>query len=70
MGKGDLDICIKNKDGRWGKAKNMGASVNSTETEICPSISPDGKFLFFTSYRNNGGIYWVDLSKLNNKTKN
>ncbi len=63
MGKGDLYISLKKDDGSWCKAKNMGNKVNSCEAEICPSLSSDGKYLFFTSFRDGGGIYWLDLSK-------
>jgi Tol biopolymer transport system component len=39
----------------------MGPSINSEATEYCPMLSPDGRYLFFTSTRSgNGDIYWVD----------
>jgi Tol biopolymer transport system component len=31
--------------------KNMGASVNSPANEHCPILSPDGRYLFFSSGR-------------------
>ena len=39
----------------------MGPEVNSDTNEMCASVSPDGKFLFFSSARcGNGDIYWID----------
>jgi len=47
-----LDLFISFRDnGSWTEAKNMGDDVNSRSAEICPSVSPDGRYLFFTSYR-------------------
>jgi len=61
FGSGDLYIGFKNRDGSWTKAQNMGSTINSSEIEYCPQISPDGKYFFFTSGRSgNGDIYWVD----------
>ena len=48
----DIFISFRKNDGSWTKAKNMGEPINSNALEICPSISPDGKYFFFTSYRN------------------
>jgi hypothetical protein len=60
-GSGDLYISFKNKDGSWAKAQNMGKAINSSSMEYCPKVSPDGKYLFFTSGRSgDGDIYWVD----------
>ena len=57
----DLYLSFKNQDGSWTKAKNMGTAVNSTDDEICPSVTLDGEYLFFTSRRRgNADIYWVD----------
>lgn len=47
----DLYISFREADGSWTKAKNMGDKINSGASEICPGISPDGKYLFFTSKR-------------------
>jgi glyoxylase-like metal-dependent hydrolase (beta-lactamase superfamily II)/Tol biopolymer transport system component len=61
IGQQDLYISYKNEDGGWTAAKNMGPSVNSPEDEICPSLSADGKCLFFTSRRRGrADIYWID----------
>jgi hypothetical protein len=48
--KGDLYISFK-KDGVWGKARNVGAPVNSGAGESAPSFSADGKTFFFISER-------------------
>ena len=56
FGNGDLYISFKNKDETWSKAKNMGKVVNTKGHEICPFVTSDGKFLFYTS---NQDIYWV-----------
>jgi glyoxylase-like metal-dependent hydrolase (beta-lactamase superfamily II) len=55
-GEGDLWVCFRNKDGNWGEAFNLGNAVNTPGTNFCPSLSPDGKYLFFCSFRD---IYWV-----------
>lgn len=59
LGKQDLYISYK-KEGIWTKALNMGRKVNSYSDEICPSLSLDGKYLFFTSRRRGeADIYWI-----------
>lgn len=61
-GEGDLYISFRQRDGRWGELKSLGAGVNSAKSEYCPKLSHDGKYLFFTSQRSgNGDIYWVDI---------
>ena len=53
FGGGDLWISFKNSSKNWTKPKNMGEKVNSQFLEYCPSLTPDGKYLFFTSNKNN-----------------
>jgi Tol biopolymer transport system component len=61
LGGSDLYISFRQPDGSWSKVKNMGKTINSDATEYCPMLSPDGKYLFFTSTRSgNGDIYWMD----------
>lgn len=52
FGSGDLYISFK-KDGNWTRGKNLGRPVNSESMDQCPMISPDGKYFFFTSFRDN-----------------
>jgi hypothetical protein len=47
----DLYISFRKKDGSWTKAVNMGNKINSRGHEFCPSVSSDGKYLFFMSSR-------------------
>jgi len=54
LGSGDLYISFKDKSGEWTPARNMGDRINSSGPEFCAQISPDGKYLFFTSARTSG----------------
>jgi len=60
-GSGDLYIAFREADGSWSVAQNMGERINTSSSEFCPMLSPDGNFFFFTSgRRGNDDIYWVD----------
>jgi hypothetical protein len=50
-GKGGTDIWVSHKlpTGKWAEATNMGPEVNTEMDEDFPSISPDGKTLYFSS---------------------
>jgi len=70
-GEYDLYIYFKKKDGSWTEPVNMGNQINSPEYEFRPYVTPDGKYLFFTSNRpqNNGrgnNIFWVDAEIIKN----
>jgi len=57
----DLYVSYKQDDAAWSSAKNLGSTINTGSIESWPIISPDGKYLFFTSSRRKGNmdIYWV-----------
>ncbi|WP_272151113.1 hypothetical protein [Tenacibaculum aiptasiae] len=58
----DIHVYFKKKNGEWTKPINLGSTVNSDFTETCPSLSPDGKYLFFSRYNEENrvsNIYWV-----------
>ncbi len=61
LGKGDLYISRRDAAGTWGEATSLGPPVNTTGHEICPFVSHDGRYLFFTR---DGDIFWVDASVL------
>ena len=47
----DLYVSFRQTDDSWGEPINLGAEINSPENELEPRLSPDGKYLFFTSFR-------------------
>ncbi len=62
-GKGDLYISYRNPDSTWSSPKNMGPDINSDKRDFCPMVTPDGKYLFFSSKRLGvGDIFWVDAN--------
>jgi hypothetical protein len=59
----DLYISFLRKNSTWTEAKNMGPEINTAGEEARPSITTDGKYLFFTRGDVNPDwrdIYWVD----------
>ncbi len=54
IGQEDLYVTFKKEDGTWTEPQNLGAQVNSSQTDWFPSFSPDGKYLFFVSWRHTG----------------
>lgn len=65
----DIYAYFKKKDGTWTKPINLGSTVNSNFNETCPSITPDGKYLFFGRYNEEGGVsnfYWVSTEVIEN----
>nr|WP_294993596.1 OmpA family protein [uncultured Sediminibacterium sp.] len=45
----DLYMSVRDVNGRWGKATNMGPAVNSAGDELAPFIHADNQTLFYTS---------------------
>jgi hypothetical protein len=52
----DIFVCFRSEDGSWGDAINLGPGINTPGGNMCASLSPDGKYLFFQRHRD---IYWV-----------
>jgi Tol biopolymer transport system component len=51
-GAGGGDIYISHmRDAAWTPAKNLGEPINSRAREYAPSVSPDGRWLYWTSKR-------------------
>ncbi|MES2418796.1 MAG: OmpA family protein [Bacteroidota bacterium] len=70
-GRGRCDIYVSRREGNdWGKAFNLGPTINSEYWESQPSISPDGNTLYFVSNRPGGiGGYDIWKSTLNDDAK-
>jgi len=69
-GKGMCDLYQSTwKDGNWSVPRNLGAPVNSRYSEKHPSISADGRRLYFTSNRPGGlGSYDIWMSEKQGNT--
>ncbi len=65
-GEGDLYICFRKKDGSWGDAVNLGDKINTPGTNFCASLSPDGKYMFYSMKKD---VYWVSTKFLKDKNK-
>lgn len=58
----DLQISYKLSNGKWTIPQNLGSDINSDKQELCPRISPNGKYLFFISKRisNDYAVFWAN----------
>ena len=69
QGSSDVYISYREADGKWGPAINLGDKINTDASEKNPSVSPDGKFIFFDRRTKRGNadvtIYWVDAQIIN-----
>ena len=52
LGEADIYVAFKKKDGTWAEPVNLGEKVNSKFYDWAPGITPDGKYIVFSSYRN------------------
>jgi len=66
FGIGDLYISFKNEDGTWMESINMGDKINTAGHELCPFVSKDGRYFFYTSQQD---IYWVSTDIFENIKK-
>jgi len=57
FGNNDIYISFRKPDGSWTPAVNMGETVNTSAEEVCPVVTHDGKYLFFSSNRKKIGGY-------------
>ncbi|RYU91683.1 hypothetical protein EWM62_07020 [Mucilaginibacter terrigena] len=69
-GKGDLYISKKDKSNTWLPAQHLPGAINSTALDYCPYVTPDKKYLIFTSNRlrkewyNNKAVTYPELNSL------
>lgn len=60
-GFGDIDLYIsfKTEEDKWGTPINMGDKINTELRERFPTVSPDGKYLFFMRHTPGQDFFWV-----------
>lgn len=59
LGSGDLHISFKDENNIWKPSINMGNIINTKGHELCPFVTADGNYFFYTS---NQDIYWVSTT--------
>jgi WD40-like Beta Propeller Repeat len=62
----DIYVCFKTKDDKWGTPINLGDQVNTDKMERFPTVSPDGKYLFFMRHTPGQDIFWVSTDVIKN----
>ncbi len=55
-GNSSLFYSYKDPKNNWTEPQNLGSQINTTRQDFAPSLSADGKFIF---YSNNGKLRWV-----------
>ena len=76
-GFGQADLYVSQRvDGEWSAPRNLGAGINTSDAENCPSFSPDGRQLFFARGKRNADgqvesrhIYYVSLDSVLVRTR-
>ncbi len=59
FGQGDLCVSFREEGDSWTEPQNLGSGINTRANENCAILTPDGRYLFYTSA---GDIYWVDAA--------
>jgi len=71
----DIGISFRQADGLWSRPLTLGGAVNTTAYERFPSLSRDGRYLFFIRSHSAGFVgdqahfYWVDARILDFLTR-
>ena len=61
-GKMDIYAAFRDSSGAWSSPVSLGPEVNTPFSESCPSLSHDGRYIFFSRYNEPGdisNIYWI-----------
>lgn len=63
LGSNDIYVAFRTPDGGFAQARALPAGINGPAGDMRPSVSPDGRILFFCSdRRGTQDIWWVDAS--------
>ena len=60
-GNSSLFVSHRDEDNKWTIPRNLGEQINITNQDFAPSLSADGKYLFFS---NDGKLKWVSAEIL------
>lgn len=56
----DLYVSFRAADGTWTEPVSLGGTINTVHDDMAPSLSPDGKYLFYSTWAGDvSDILWV-----------
>lgn len=61
FGRGDLYLSVRRDDGTWSAGRHLGEPINTEGHELCPFVTRDGRYFFYTSDQD---LHWVDAAVL------
>lgn len=65
FGNNDLHVSFRDHEGAWSRPVNLGPGINSPQEELTPHVTPDGRYLLFSSNRSGVyEIYWVSTESI------
>ncbi|MFC1564822.1 hypothetical protein ACFL6G_07785 [candidate division KSB1 bacterium] len=71
LGQHDFYITFRDENSKWTEPIHLGKEINSEKNDVCPLVTPDGKYFFFGS--NSSGkykTYWMDAGFIEKLRKN
>jgi hypothetical protein len=57
FGSADIYYSVRNENGQWAKAKNLGKTINTPTYDFCSFVSPDSKYFFYASEKD---VKWIN----------
>ena len=73
-GRGDLPVSFRRADVSWSDLIRLDDTINTSDHEWCPMVTPDGKYISFSRRRGPAGppwaassigdVYWMDARVL------
>jgi CubicO group peptidase (beta-lactamase class C family) len=63
----DILVYFRQEDGSWSEPFDLGTGVNTQANESNPSVTPDGKYLFFNRLdpqTSESDVYWVNTQSI------
>jgi hypothetical protein len=57
----DLYVAFAASEGSWGEPRNLGVGINTEHVEGSPTLSLDGRYLFFSRHED---IWWVSTKAI------
>lgn len=66
FGRNDLFVSYRRNDATWTDPVNLGSTINTSNWDVSPYVTPDEKYLFYVRVNTSGGraLYWVKADEL------